>query len=189
MADEEQQEQEIKDESFPVVQPSIVPEIITDAVVDVVQEPQKKGKLPLKYKMIAEYAARGYPVKLIASMLNIKEGTVYRILESSQEVWGEINRIVGEIFSEGDRLLANLYKKALVKLDSEMESPDAERRDKAIDKVLKCYGYNRDKEDPDKRPPIIAQFFGAGSTGPMVEDFDDMVKRKRKERGLKEEDE
>lgn len=138
--------------------------------------------------MLAEYAARGYPVKLIASMIGVKEAAVYRILETRPEVWVEINRIVGEIFGEGDRLLANLYKKALVKLDAEMESESPERRDKAIDKVLKCYGYNRDKEDPDKRPPILAQFISTGGAGPIVEDFDEMVKRKRRERGLKEDE-
>jgi hypothetical protein len=38
-----------------------------------------------------------------------------------------------------------LYQKDSFKLDAHLENPNPDIRDNAIDKILKCYGYNRDK--------------------------------------------
>jgi hypothetical protein len=145
------------------------------------KEEPKKGKLSLRYRLIAEHAARGYPIEIIASKVNLTETTVYRILNENAQVWAEVNRIIENIFSEGDRILAGLYRKAMVKLDEQLEDPDVNIRDKAIEKILKCYGFKGEQ-------PSILQFIGGGKGPTGVETIDDIIIRKRKERGLPVED-
>jgi hypothetical protein len=153
----------------------------------------KRGKLTLRHKTIAEYAARGYPPKMIAKIVGMKTDSVRDVLEKNELVGEYINQILSDLFQEGDMLLVNLYKKALVKLDSEMESPDADIRHKAIEKVLKqamiTAGKGGGEEGGSKT--LIAQFFGGsqgsgGSGGIGVESMDEVILRKRKERGLEE---
>src|SRR4030042_4970835 len=145
--------------------------------------PKKKGKLSLKYRTIAEYAARGYSVELIAERIGITKGKVYNILETNELVWEEINRILTNIFADGDRMIANLRIKALKKLDDQLDSLNGDLRDKAIEKILKCSDYSKG----DLKGAVI-QFFGPGgkSEASGIQSIDDIILQKRKERGLLE---
>lgn len=147
-------------------------------------KPEKKGRMSLRYKTIANYAARGYSIEIIAKAVNMTPNTVYRIIENNEMVWEEMNRILKSIFSEGDRILANLYLKALYKLDARLSHPSTE--EDAIKKIMETFG-KRTGGSGDK-PAVIQQFFqgGQGGTGtPLVEgSIDDIIIKKRKERGL-----
>jgi hypothetical protein len=161
-------------------------DLIEAEVVEAEKPTQKKkrGRLGMRYRLIAEYASRSYPVEVIADIVGLKKETIYHILSDNEEVWAEVNRILSDLFSEGDRMLVYLYKKALTKLDEQLESESPEMRDKAIEKVLKCYGVG--KEGEQKKPPLVMQFFGRSSGGsPLgVESIDQIILRKRAERGL-----
>ena len=100
------------------------PEVITTtgAVAYEVEPPiklKKHGTISLRNKKIAEMAARSYPVSVIAQELGMKESTIYRLLGSNEEILDEINTIIANLFAEGDRMLANLRTKALIKLDEQ----------------------------------------------------------------------
>jgi hypothetical protein len=107
----------------------------------------------------------------------MKESTIYRLLGSNEEVWDEINTIITNLFAEGDRMLANLRTKVLIKLDERLESADPDLRDKAIDKILKCSDYGKKEEDR------AAIFIGTGGKSAQgIETVDDLILRMRKER-------
>ena len=78
-------------------------------------------------------AARSYPVSVIAQELGMKESTIYRLLGSNEEIWDEINTIIANLFAEGDRMLANLRTKALIKLDEQLESTDPDLREETLE--------------------------------------------------------
>ena len=167
---------------------SEIPEVVDDDLEIPVK--QKKGKLTLRYKTIAEYAARGYPPEMIGKVVGLKSNTIRKILENNDEVWTYINEILSGLFREGDMLLIHLYKKALLKLDTEMESGDSDTRHKAIEKVLKqaMIAAGKGGEEGGNKT-LIAQFFGGaqgsgGSGGVGVESMDEIILRRRKERGL-----
>lgn len=144
-------------------------------------KPVKKGKLSLRYKTIAQFAARGYPVDVIAKQVNMTSKAVYRIIEKNELVWEEMNNIIKSIFSESDRVLASLFHQALLKLSGRMNDPKTEQD--ALEKVLSCYGKRTSGSD---KPPIIQQFFQGGGQGqgPMIESIDEVILKRRKERGL-----
>ncbi len=149
--------------------------------------PTKKGKLSLRYKTIAEYAARGYSVDIISQVTGMTPSAIYRVLDKNVLVWEEINRIMANMFAEGDRVLKNLYLKALYKLDERMNRPETE--EDAIRKVMDVIGKRVASSGKEgEKPPIIQQFFqtGGSSEGPIVEGgtIDDLILKKRKERGL-----
>lgn len=114
------------------------PEVITTTgAVAYEEEPptklKKHGTISLRNKKIAEMAARSYPVSVIAQELGMKELTIYRLLGSNEENWDEINTIIANLFAEGDRMLANLRTKALIKLDEQLESTDPDLRDATLE--------------------------------------------------------
>jgi len=167
-----------------VINPEIVNE--PDELVEVLPAtipapvPQKKGKLSIRYRTIAEYAARGYSVEIIAQAVGIKRETVYHILESNEQVWEEMNLILKNIFAEGDRILANLYLKSLYKLDERLSHPATEAD--AIEKILKVYGT---RTSGGEKPAIVQFFQNTGGQGPVVEEgIDQLILKKRQERGL-----
>jgi hypothetical protein len=140
----------------------------------------QKGVLSLRYQMIAEFAARGYPPAVIARELKISLKRTYLILRKSTLVHEEIRRIVSEKFSEAEKMLGYLFVKALSKIDVDMESADDEKRDKAIDRVLKIYSNARSGRE---QPTSITQFFDTGG-GNVIQDIDALIIQKRRERGL-----
>lgn len=172
-----------------IVEPKLLPAKIEES-----KEERKKGKLSIKYRTVAEYAARGYPVEIISKMSGVKVTTVYALLEKNELVWEEINRILAGIFSEGDRILANLYIKALYKLDDQLSSTNPEIYGKAVEKIVKMYGDRAGSKSGEK--PSILQFFGSVGgrpeigQGPLIEGgIDQLILKKRKERGLENSDE
>ena len=69
----------------------------------------------------------------------------------------------------------------MLKLDAHLENPNPDIRDKAIDKILKCYEYNRDKcEDGG----IVARLLVGDQKNPTTLDIDALIIQKRRERGL-----
>lgn len=157
---------------------------------DLIVTSPKRGKLSLKYRTIAEYAARGYSPRMISKIVGMRSDWIRQILEHNEAVQEHIGQILNDLFQEGDMLLVHLYKKALEKLDSEMESTDPEIRHKAIEKVLRQAMASAGKGEEGSKT-LIAQFFGGtqgsgGSGGVGVESMDEVILRKRKERGLLE---
>jgi plasmid maintenance system antidote protein VapI len=148
--------------------------------VEEVKPEIKKGKLSIRYRTIAEYAARGYSIEIIAQTVGLKRETVYHILESNERVWEEMNSILKNVFAEGDRVLANIYLKALYKLDARLNHPNTESD--AIDKIMKAYGT---RTSGGEKPSIVQFFQNTGGQGPIVEEgIDQLIMKKRKERGL-----
>lgn len=142
------------------------------------KKPVKKGKLSLKYKTVAEFAARGYPVEIIAQRVNMTVSNIYRILETNELVWQEMNIIQKRIFAEEDRFLRRLRDKALKKLEQRLDDPDTEAD--AILKILTTTG-----KTTEKGKPQIVQFFGGGQGGgPIEQTIDQIILQRRKERGL-----
>jgi hypothetical protein len=141
---------------------------------------KKRGAISLKHRMIAEMAARSYPIAVIAQELHMKQSTVYRLLESNEDIWDEINKVIASMFAEGDRILAHLRLKALVKLDEQLNSPNESISERAINKILRI---------TDSKPPAegskTAIFIGQGGRSDQgIESVDEMIIRMRKERGL-----
>lgn len=152
-------------------------------VIDVQSSPIKKigtGAKAVKMKKLAELMARGWNVPQIAKELQLSTQHVYRLL-NRPEVCSEVNEIVSEKFKDGDRLLSFLYKKAMIKLDEDMESSIPEIRQEAIEKVLKCVGYPKSKDGLTINQQINT---GGGNVG-LIQDIDSIILQKRKERGLK----
>jgi hypothetical protein len=166
-------------EEYPEVTTTNAPVPVAYAEDESPTKLKKRGVMSVKYRMLAEMVARSYPINVIAQELHMKETTVYRILEKNEEVWDVINDVINSIFAEGDRLLASLRTKALIKLDEQLNSTDEGVRDKAIDKILKITDYK--KEGGDR----TAIFIGAGGKSQQgIESVDEMILRMRKERGL-----
>jgi hypothetical protein len=161
---------------------SSMPEKVTTKAVEEV--PRIKKKLPLKHRMIAELAARCYPIDLIAKQVGLKPKRVYQLLDKSVEIWEEIDRIIKDLFSEGDRMLANLRINALKRLDDHIIDTNKNISLAAIEKVLKVYDYSKG-EGPKQ---AIMNFYGQGGKGSTlgVESMDDFILNRRKERGLLE---
>jgi hypothetical protein len=146
---------------------------------------KKRGAISLKYQKLAEMAARSFPVEIIAKELGMKEKNVYKLIEDNEEVWTEIQRIIASIFAEGDRMLASLRTKALIKLDEQLESPNPDLKDKAIDKILKLQpNYGGSIKEGDRTAIFIGTGGRSGDSGVGMESVDDLILRMRRERGL-----
>ena len=153
----------------------------------------RKGKTAVVYLRLANMAIRGYSTQQIADELDIDEHRVTKLLKENKQIWDYIQRHLEATFSEGDRILAYLYKKAMMSLDDELSSQSADVRQKAREQIfnmLKIMGMGRtnDKEGEvhDNRSIIFNQFFG-GTKSPIsgkIHSMDDLILMKRKERGL-----
>jgi hypothetical protein len=153
----------------------------------------RKGKTAVVYLRLANMAIRGYSTNQIADELGLDEHRVTKLLKDNKQIWDYIQRHLEATFSEGDRILAYLYKKAMMSLDDELSSGSADVRQKAREQVfdmLKIMGMGRtnDKEGEvhDNRSVIFNQFFG-GNKSPIsgkIQSMDDLILMKRKERGL-----
>ena len=146
--------------------------------------------------MIAERAARGWSPEQIAEAkeVNLTRDRVYNILKR-EDVWEEVKWIIRDTFSEGDRMLASLYKRSLQTLDDDLNSIHPDVRASARADVLKL---TREKvvqmgEDGEKPRSVsfIQQIFtgseGEGSkrrSSNLIHSMDDVILQKRKERGL-----
>jgi len=140
---------------------------------------RQTGKNALKYKKIAELASRGWTAEMISKEVGLKKTRIFRILKRD-DVCQYVLEIVNEKFKEGDKILGWLYAKAMRRLDENLDSPIPSVRENAIEKVLKCYGYNQGE---GKVPSIIQQIFTQGGPG-IVQSIDDLIIQKRLERGL-----
>jgi len=143
-----------------------------------------KRRLSVKYRLIAEKAARGFNPEMIAKDNNLSVAQVYKALKKD-EVWEHIAEIIKEIFSEGDRLLANLFKKGLISLDTDLISDDPDVRKNTREQLFKLWGYSKGGEsEGGTHHNIIQQFFQAKGSGGVVKSMDEIILEKRKERGL-----
>jgi hypothetical protein len=141
----------------------------------------KKGKIGIKYQRIAFLVSKGgLSTKQIAEDVGISESRLYKILETRQDVWDEINRLTVESFKGSERFVATLLEKALASLEDQMVSGTADERKFAIDRVLKFFQKGDDKKT------LIAQFFGGGGAGTpdAGRRLDEIILQKRRERGL-----
>jgi len=138
---------------------------------------------------IAEMAARGWSPEDIAREVDRSPARIYAILKSD-EVWEYMKDIIRDTFSEGDRILAYLYKKAMKGLDLDLTSSDPAVRQAARADIFKQWGYGRDKvvSNGEKAHISLFQqiFMGkeGAPTGSIIESIDDIILQKRKERGL-----
>jgi hypothetical protein len=147
-------------------------------VLDAKSKPNRK--LSRRHHLVAELAARGHATSLIAQETGLTPKRIRQILRI-EEVNAEIYKITAEIFSEGDRHLANLYQKSLVKLDEHLDSPNLEIQDKAIEKVLRFF----QPKGEVKAKPLIAQFFSGMQQEDQVGNrLDRIILEKRRQRGL-----
>lgn len=140
---------------------------------------EQTGKRAIKYKKIAELASRGWTAEMISKEVGLKPARIFRILKR-EDVNNYVLEIISEKFKEGDKILGWLYAKSMRALDDDISSSNPEVREKAIEKVLKCYGYNQGE---GKVPSIIQQIFTQGGPG-IVQDIDALIIQKRLERGL-----
>lgn len=145
---------------------------------------QQTGKKALKYKQVGELASRGWTASMIAKSVGLSEIRILRILRR-EDVCKYVLEVISSKFQEGDKVLGWLYAKSMKMLDEDISSSNRDVREKAIDKVLKCYGYNQGE---GKVPSIIQQIFTQGGPG-IVQDIDALIIAKRLERGLPMEEE
>ncbi len=94
------------------------------------------GKLLAKYRMIAMLIALGTPVNEIASHLGMSISRVYHLLSESKFVNDEISKVQGDLMEAQKFLLVSLYRKALEKLEEELECGVPTRQLAAIDRVF-----------------------------------------------------
>jgi hypothetical protein len=160
----------------------IVDAEITDENLPAIIEPKKKrGSLSIRYRRIAEMAARGWSPEEIAKEVKLRQDTVYEILKTD-EVWEYVKEVIKDIFSEGDRILAFLYKKSLKGLDDDLLSDNADVRKSAREQVLKFLV--RDGGEKSHISFIQQVYNTKGGESSVIESIDDLILQKRKERGL-----
>jgi hypothetical protein len=164
----------------------LLPEIVEDS--GEVAKPLRRKKLSPINMRIAEMAARGFSPEQIAHDVGRTRARVYEILKTD-EVWEEVKDRIRDTFSEGDRVLAYLYKKAMLGLDTDLSSTDPEIRKAARADIFRQWGYGRDKGGEGERTSIslFQQIFtgrAGTSTGSVVQSIDDLILQKRKDRGL-----
>lgn len=148
----------------------------------IVETKKRRGSLSIRNRRIAEMAARGWSPEEIAKEVKLRQDRVYEILKTD-EVWEFVKDIIKNIFSEGDRVLAFLYKKALKGLDDDLLSNDADIRKSAREQVLKFLV--RDGGEKSHISFIQQVYTNKGEPGgSVVESIDDLILQKRKERGL-----
>ena len=115
-----------------------------------------KGKTKAKHKMIAELIARGFSVKEVAKTMKLSESQISHLLSDEDSfVNHEISRITSNFFAENDRLLVNLYNKALQKLDELLSSPKQKIQLQAIDRVFKILVARSAQKEEERRPETI----------------------------------
>lgn len=151
---------------------------------------KRKGILSVKYRKIASLAVRGWSPVEIGRDVGVRPERISIILERD-DVWEFVLEEIRGLFSEGDRILASLYKKAMIGLDEDMSSTDPSVRRSAREQVLKLWGFGKNQpQDGEKNVSLIQQFFGGGVEGtkPLIQSMDEIILQKRKERGLKTED-
>ena len=150
---------------------------------------KRRGVLGVKYRKIAALAVRGWSPVEIGKEVGVRPERISIILERD-DVWESVIEEIRGLFSEGDRILASLYKKAMKGLDEDMSSTDPAVRRSAREQVLKLWGYGKNQpQDGEKSISLIQQFFGGGVEGakPLIQSMDEIILQKRKERGLKTE--
>jgi hypothetical protein len=147
---------------------------------------KKKGVIPLRYHMIAEFAANAYPPSLIAKEMRMPVKRIYQILATNTQVHEEIQAILDRRLAESERMIGHLFVKALTKLDVDMESSDKDQRNKAIDKVISIY---RDAKGKGKEGGVNQFFDMGGGNVTTIQDIDALIIAKRRERGLEPPDE
>jgi len=154
-------------------------------------EPPKRKLRPVEIK-IAEMAARGWTPEEIAKEVHRSRERVYLILKT-EEVWDYMKGIIRDTFSEGDRILVLLYKKAMKGLDDDLQSSDPDVRKVARDQVLKTVLSKIGAlTEGEKTQVNLFQFMGGGKEGSgqsLIQSMDDIILQKRKERGLSLNDE
>lgn len=139
-------------------------------------------KLKPKHRLIGDLASRGWTAQMISKELHVHYKTVMEVLKR-EEVIEYTNIIVRNLFLDADRLLINLFMKALIILDQQLDSTDPGLRDKALDRILNFF---QTKGADAKGRPLIAQFF----SGMQQEDqdvgnrLDRIILEKRRQRGL-----
>jgi DNA anti-recombination protein RmuC len=131
---------------------------------------------------IAALIAQGDSIKDVTKKVNMSDSRIYHLLsEKDSFVNAEINRILNEMFAVTDRHLINLYTKALQKLDGMLSSHDEEKQYRAIDRIIKIYAART-----SKNAFTIQQYLGIQSQEEKdpIKTIDDIILKKRKERGL-----
>jgi hypothetical protein len=156
----------------------------------------KRGKMAVQYLKIAQMAVRGFSMEQIADEVKVPVARVSKLLRTNNQIWDFISRAIQETFSEGDRILAYLYKKSMMSLDDELSSPSPDIRQKArsqIFEMLKAMQMTRGSAEEgggqDNRSIIFNQFFGSSkvASGSKIKSMDDLILQKRRERGLETE--
>lgn len=162
----------------------------TDDLLPAIVEKKRKGILSVRYRKIASLAVRGWSPTEIGKEMGIRPERVTVILERD-DVWQFVIEEIRGLFSEGDRMVASLYKKAMVTLDEDLSSPDANVRRAAREQILRLWGYGKNQPQDGERPnvSIVQQFLGGseGGSKPLIQSMDEIILQKRKERGLKTE--
>ena len=157
-----------------------------------VVEKKRKGILSVRYRKIASLAVRGWSPVEIGREMGLRPERVTVILERD-DVWQFVIEEIRGLFSEGDRMIASLYKKAMVTLDEDLSSADPNIRKAAREQVLRLWGYGKNQPQDGERPnvSIVQQFLGGaeGGSKPLIQSMDEIILQKRKERGLKTETE
>lgn len=142
-----------------------------------------KGRVKTKHKKVAFLLSMGYPVSIVAKETGLSESRIYHLLSDKDSfVNSEINRILNETLRTRDLLLGNLYHNILRHLDRMLESGDVKERDEAIDQIINLVMGKRTRNGH----PLISQYFSVQSQGKQgsPESIDDLIIRKRRERGL-----
>jgi len=183
----------LSEEELENLEPEIVEEQKPNLPAEIEPEEEKptpRRKLrPVEVK-IAEMAARGWSPEEIAQEVHRTRDRVYNILKTD-EVWDYMKGIIRDTFSEGDRILVLLYKKAMKGLDDDLSSSNPDVRKAARDQVLKTVLSKIGALTDGERTQInFFQFMGGSKEGPgLIETMDDIILQKRKERGLPADDE
>ena len=139
-------------------------------------------KIKPKHRLIGDLASRGWTALMISKKLRVHYKTVMEVLKR-EEVIEYVNITVTDLFLESDRLLVNLYRKELPILDQELDSQSPELRDKAVDKILKCFGYRRFLVGtPSLLNQITSNPNAKGDN--FIQSIEDLILQKRLTRGL-----
>lgn len=139
-------------------------------------------KLKPKHRLIGDLASRGWTAQMISKELRVHYKTVMEVLKR-KEVVEYINISVTNLFLEADRLLLNIFVKSLRIIDQQLDSPDPEVKDRAVDKILK---FLQPRGTGEKGKPLIGMFFSSTpeQEGEKRKTIDEVILEMRRKRGL-----
>ena len=121
--------------------------------------------------IVALLEERGWTQRILASVLDVNESTVHRIISGKQPVTAELALALGEVFNENAERFLGLQKDYDLAMARMVARPDPGRQDRALllselpikEMISRGWIDAKDQRDFKSIELELARFFGVGS--------------------------